>query len=502
MTDPRPTRPAGLASGELGRRTIASGLAAVLARIVHSGLLLGASMVLARLLTPADFGVFAMAVPLGALGTAFANHSFQTVILQRPDTRPADVDSLFWFAAQVNLLVAGIMVAVGWGLAQWYGEPRLVPVVAGWAIAIYFLTLTGFQEALLKRALRFPAVLLVQLVGVAVSVVASIWAAVHGAGHWALLIQILVMEGCRAVGIHWLGGWRPRRPVDADPTAVASMRRSWRALNGLRMATWINDQPDLVAVARMGDATVLGLYDTARRWTRYPFEEPFFSVTEVAVASLSQLRGDHDRFRRFVTRGFRAILTITLPVVALVGAEAPSVVRVLLGPQWGSAAPFARLLAVAAFAAAVARVTEWIALAQGRSERLLRWSLIVRAPILVAAVLLGSRHGALGVALALAVVEVALAGITIIYNVRHSGLAVGEVFQAIARPLIASLLAVAALTWLGGALPGEPGGARLALALLIHSAVYVTAWVGLPGGIAAARETIAALRERGPAVVK
>lgn len=482
----------------MGRRTLAAGLVALLTRTAQSALLLGSSLVLARLLTPADFGIFAMVAPLASLGSDFGNQSFQTAVLQRPEANRADVNAMFWFAARVNLVIATAVAAAGWGLADFYDEPRVIGVAAAWAAAIYLVTLTAFQEAQLKQAMRFPAVSAVQLVSVAISVAVSIAAAARGAGYWALPIQVFVMEACRAIGIHSLSGWRPSRQNGASPGSIAAMQRSWRALAGLKMATWINEQPDLAAVGRIGGASAIGLYGTARRWARYPFEEPFIAISDVAVASLSRLSTEADRFHRFVTRGMLAMLTISLPAIALVGVEAPSVVRVLLGPQWALAVPFMRLLSVAALGSALARTSQWICLARARTDRLLRWSLLVQAPAVLIAVLLGRTWGPLGVAAALAAAQVILAVPAIAHNVHGSTIGLGTALRAMGRPLAASLLSAAVLIGLGDRLPHNPGGPRLALAALIYVVGYVGAWLAMPGGVTAARETLAALQDLRP----
>lgn len=499
MTEPKAETATELASDELGRRTVASGLVALLARTAHSAMLLGASLVLARLLTPADFGVFAMVAPLGSLGTEVGNQSFQTAVLQRPEANRADINAMFWFAARVNLLIATAVAAAGWGLASFYHEPRVIGVAAAWAAAIYLVTLTALQEAQLKRAMRFTEVSAVQLVSLAISVAVSIAAAARGAGYWALPIQVLVMEACRAIGIHSLSGWWPWRQNGPSPGSLAAMQRSWRALAGLRMATWINEQPDLAAVGRIGGASALGLYGTARRWARYPFDEPFIAISDVAVASLSRLSTEADRFNRFVTHGMSAMLTISLPAIALVGVEAPSVIRVLLGPQWALAVPFMQLLSVAALASALARTSQWICLARARTDRLLRWSLLVQAPVILLAVLLGWNWGPLGVAEAMAAAQVILAVPAIGYNVQGSTIGVGEALRAMGRPLIASLLAAAILIGLGDRLPDSPGGPRLALASVVYLVGYAGAWLAMPGGVTAARETLATLWDLRPA---
>jgi PST family polysaccharide transporter len=472
----------------------------LVARTAQAVLSLGAVVVLARLLTPNEFGVFAMVVPLGIIADSLAKTCFQTTLLQRRDLTEQDISAFFWFAARVNLLIVGGMVAVGFALARFYAEPRIGGVAAAWALLIYLLTLTSFQEGLLKRELRFPTVLLLQLAALVIGLAAAVTAAWRGAGYWSLPIQILVMDVSHAIGVFAVSSWRPQWTVDVNGQNVAEMRRSWRALVGLTLATWVNEQPDLVAVGRVGGAFVLGLYDTARRWSWYPFREPFLALTDLAVASLSRVHGDPERFRRVASRAILVMLTVSMPVIALVAVESPSVVHVLLGDKWQPAIPFLRLLCVVAFAGSLARVTQWIYLSQGNAGRLLRWSLFIQAPAVGVAVLAGLPWGPLGVTRSMAVMSSVLVLPGVAYGVRGTPLTFIDVMRVAARPALASLMAAAIVAVAGGVLPNDPGLRRLAASLSIYAAVFVIAWLGIPGGIADTRALASAFREFRPAV--
>ncbi|MBL0172134.1 MAG: alpha/beta fold hydrolase [Gemmatimonadaceae bacterium] len=267
-----------LQPAEFRRRTIVSGFAVLVARISQALVSLGAAIVLARMLMPDDFGVFAMVVPLGIIATGLSGRCFQTALLQRPALTDADLGTFFRFAVRMNLFIAASMLAAGVALSRFFDEPRVTGVAAMWAALVFLLTLTTFQEALLKRRLLFPRITLVQLLALVLGVAAAVTAAWQGAGYWSLPIQLLVTEVTRAVGIFVLSDWRPRWVAHSAPDDITELRRAWRALGGLNLAAWLNDQPDLLAVGRVGGATVLGYYDTARRWSWYPFEESFLTV--------------------------------------------------------------------------------------------------------------------------------------------------------------------------------------------------------------------------------
>ena len=489
-----------LDTAEFRRRTVVSGLVVFGVRTIQSVLSLGAAIVLARLLTPEDFGVFAMVMPLGVIATGLAGHCFQTALLQRRELSDQDASAFYWYAARINLLVSACMVAVGFALSRFYGEPRIVGVTVMWAVLIYLLTLTCFQEALLKREMRFARILFLQLATLVLGITASVIAARRGAGHWSLPLQILVMEVARAIGVFFLSAWRPRWKVDSNGPQVAEMRRLWRGLAGLRLATWVNEQPDLVAVGRFGGAAVLGLYDTARRWSWYPFEQPFFALTEVAVASLSRVLGETARFNRLASRAILVMLTVSMPAIAFVAVETVSVVQVLLGERWLPSVPFIRPLCVVAFAGAVAHVSEWIYLSHGNTGRLLKWSLFIKTPTIVLAVLVGVRWGALGVAMAMAVASTLLMLPAVAYGVRGTSLSFGDVIRAGARPALSSLFAAAGTVLLDAVLPTDAGARRLVASLGVYVVAFVVAWFAMPGGATVTRSLASSFREFRPPV--
>jgi PST family polysaccharide transporter len=471
------------------RQAIVSGGVAWLTRMVQAVLSLGAAVVLARLLTPDAFGVFAMVVPVGVIANQLAGQAFQTALLQRRELTDEETSAFFWFAARGNLAIAGAMVVIGFGLAAFYREPRVAAVVLAWAGMTWLLTITTFQEALLKRAMRFPAVMAAQFTGLVMGIACAIFAARAGAGYWALPIQLLVMETVRAAGVAHVSRWTPRRPGAGTPGA-SELRSAWRSLVGYKLATWVGDQPELMAVGRVGGAHVLGLYDTGRRWAWYPFEESYTILTDVAVAG-ARVAGDASAIQRFLSHSMLLTLTVSLPVITFVGVTAPDLVPVLLGEQWLNAVPFLRLLCIVAFMGAMSRVCFWLPLASGTPDVLLRWSGFVQAPATVVAVLVGMRWGALGVARAVAVSTTLLVFPCFLVMTRSGPLGLRGLVGAVWRPVVTSLGAGAVVAAVqAGASPWE----RLILGMGVFVPVFAITWFLLPGGAAQAASMVRNVR--------
>jgi PST family polysaccharide transporter len=454
-----------------------------------------AAIALARLLTPEDFGVIAMIVPFVIVTNTMGNQGFQTALIQSHELTPEHASAFFWFAVRANLLLTVGLVGTGFVLARFYDEARVIPLAAAWGLLIWLLTLTSFQEAMLKRDMRFPIVLIIQLAGSGAGIACGIAAARLGAGHWAFFVQVIVVEIVRVPCVYLISGWRPGRSTARGGDGAAPLRSFWRSLAGFRIASWASEQPDRLLVGRLGGAPTLGIYDTAQRWSSYAFAEPFLALSDIAVASLSRVRHDPPQYRLFFAREVRAILTVSLPVIAFMVVEPASVVRVLLGPQWDAAVPFLRLLGVAAFVGSFTRLTQWVYFSSGTTDRLLRWSLLVQTPVLVAAVLAGSLHGPRGVAIGYAAATVALAIPSLAWCVSGTPLSLVAFLRAAARPTVAAVGAALLLVAAAPLLPREIGASRLAASLAVYGLCFLIGWFATPGGPGAARELIVAVRE-------
>jgi PST family polysaccharide transporter len=279
-----------------------------------------------------------------------------------------------------------------------------------------------------------------------------------------------------------LVSWRPQWSGRASTPRAAEMRTYWLGVLGARITSWIGDQSDRVTVGALGGASIAGLYDSAKRWAWFAFFELFIPLTDVAVATLSRVRNDAERFRTYVRQALLPIVAVTMPVAAFMFVEARLVLRVILGDQWLGAAPFVRWLCIALVGATVIRLMWWVYLATGRTMRQLRWSLVT-TPVTLAAVLVGGLgYGAVGVAAGLAVATFLLAIPSILNAVHDTPVTLGDCLGVIALPLAAAAIGAGILMFLDTRLPAAPPVVALALRLAVFAALYTLGWFTLPGG--------------------
>ena len=366
----------GTVSAGLRERSAASGVIVVSGRAVQVLLRLIAVATLARLLTPADFGVRALVLPLIILTNSVMNLRLNVAALQQEDLDSDGLGRVFWLSLRFNLLIVLIAAALGPLLGEVYGDPRVIGVTAAWAAAIYILNLGAFHEALLKRQMRFGVTTLIETLAMFVGMIVAILAASLGAGYWALVLEIGVLALVRSTGAWIASPWRPPPRTRGKPDErVTEMMRFGRNLAGFQVLQWIGSQTDRVLVGLFGGAHVVGLYDGARRWGWLATTELDGSITEVAVSSFSRAQEQPSNLRRLVRGAISATLFLSLPVTAFLFLEAEGAVRILFGERWLGAVPFLKYMCFGAFFSALSRPTSWIFTSLGRTRRQFRWGL-------------------------------------------------------------------------------------------------------------------------------
>jgi O-antigen/teichoic acid export membrane protein len=374
------------------------------------------------------------------------------------------------------LLIAALAPAI----ASLYGEPRLVLITLGLAGAFLFAGLAVQHQALLRRQLRFRALVAIDLGSRAVGIAVAIFAAVRGAGVWALVLMATVTALANAIGVWMACDWRPGRPrrrcgVGGMLAFGGNLTVSHVVNNGARNL-------DNVLIGSVWGASLLGAYSKAYQLLLLPFQQFVSPVTAVALPVLSRLQNEPARFRRYFRGGMMVITALGMPVVAFAFVNARALTLVVLGDQWTAAAPIFMALAPAAFVETFSAANGWAIVPMGRTDRYLR-CVIGSAAVIMAAIAIGLPWGPIGVACGYSVARVGLRLPQALYSFHGTPLTLGDLGAAIWRPAAASLIA-AALLWAvstSSAWPVE-SGPRLAAGLPVYGAAYGLLLVLLPGG--------------------
>ncbi len=464
----------------LPRRSVRSGAVVLVGQLATVALGFVSAAVLARLLTPEDYGLLAMASAFVALITTVADLGLAQATVQRREVNDAQVNALFWLNAGLGATATAIGCAMAHPIAWFYREPRLVPVVMGLSLAFLLSGLAAQHRALLQRRMRFAALSIIDTGSMAAAIAVAIAAAAMGAGHWSLVLLAVGSSAFRTAGLWTVSRWRPGRPAKAE--GLGSMVRFGAYLSGTSLFGTLAKNGDRILVGRFFGPAMAGYYFNAWRLLLMPVAQLNVPLSTVALPTLSRLQDDPEQFRLYYRRGVEVIAALAVPgvLVCLLGAD--HLVPMLLGDQWGDSIPIFKALAPAALVASLNVVTAWVYIPLGRTDRQFRWQ-VFRSICVVIGYLIALPWGPLGLAISFSVTSCLLRGPAILYCFRGTFLRISDVVDATWRVAVAAA-AASAVAWPLAIRLGSDGGhlPRLLAIAATFGVAYVLAWLLVPGG--------------------
>lgn len=397
------------------------------------------TVVLARLLTPVDFGLVAMVTAVTAIAAGFADLGLTEATIQRKEISHDQVSTLFWINVAIGLLLTLLTAAMAPVLAWFYREPRLTGITLVVSLTFLLGGLRGQHSALLKRQMRFSSLAVRDVTSSAIAIPVAIIMARHGAGYWALVALPLTLNLTQMV-ISWLMvNWRPGLPRrDAEVRSLVSF--GGNVATSYVIFNWICSA-DNVLIGWYWGAGPLGLYSRAYNLLMLPLNQINGPAANVAIPAFSRIQGDPDLFARYYLRIVNLILWIIAPLFGFLFVAAKPVIVLILGDKWREAAPVFQILAISALGQVLLQSTLWLFVSRGQSARLLKLLLII-SPIIVGSFVIGLPFGIKWVALSLSLVLLTILPWVLKFTFRGTNLTLQRLGQALLCPVSLCLVGV------------------------------------------------------------
>jgi PST family polysaccharide transporter len=361
--------------------------------------------ILARLLTPADFGVFAMATPFVWILMTFGDLGLASAVLQQRDLSEGQASAVFLINLVAGIAFGGLFLLSAPMLGSFYGDPEVTHVASALSLMFVFSGFTAVQQALLRRALMFNTLLRAQIAASLASSVLAVIFALKGAGYWALTIRALADPLVYSIVVWTSTGWMPTR-AEWDDTTKALLRYG-RYVVGSSLLFSIGRHANNVFIGWRFGSAELGPFALANRLLLLPAQQISWPLGQVMIPILSRLQGEPDRLKRWYLKLLRLVTFASFPPLFSLAICADDVVHVIAGPQWGPTADILALFAPVAALQVGYASTDWLMRAQGQGHRFFCWTVIDTTAVLLGCVL-GLRWGAIGVAAGLATANVVL----------------------------------------------------------------------------------------------
>ena len=460
-----------------GEQSMRSGTYAVVGRAANLVTQIGSTIILAHLLEPDDFGLFAMMAAVASVTPVLMDLGTRDAAVQKACLTVGEVNALFWLSVGIGLGLTVLVIACRSVIAAFYQDSRLLNIAVVWTLTFLFSSLSLQHTALLRRAMRFDYIYMLEIVSGLLGATGAIVMAWNGSGYWALVFRPVLTAGLYMIGV-WLScPWIPGRP--SPWTEVRSMLTLGAQITVFSITDAIGKSMDRIVLGRLGGAIQVGYYHNASTVYENPLGVFGMSIHTVAIASLSKLRNMPDELRRYWETALSSLTFFAMPVFVILAISGSDVVIVLFGEKWQYAGTLLGVIAIRGPAHVIERSHGWLHVVGGRGDRWVRWG-IFSCLIQVAAVACGIPFGAIGIAAASTIAIYLLAVPAVLYSSYPFGIGVGHLARAVGPQFLGAMCAMVAGFVLHTLyLSDTPVLERIALVTLPSMALYLLVTVGL-----------------------
>lgn len=427
--------------------------------------------ILARLLTPGDFGLIALVTSFVAFLQIFADAGISNAIIHHQNISKEQLSSLYWLNVGVSFFLALLVVVLSPLVAQWYGNPqmKLLMLFAGCTLVVG--ALAQQIRVVAQKNLRFAELAKVELSAACVGFIVSVTAAYNGAGVYSIVFGSLVtaIAGCTLVWNRLADGWRPQFCFKI--TGIRHFLSFGGYMIGNNLANTFNSQIDIMLGGKILGSQAIGLYSMPRDLNLRIAGVINPIVANVGFPVMAKAQHDKVLLKRVYLQTMRMTASVNFPVYCILALFAPEIVHVLLGDKWLDAIPLLRIFAVWGLLRSTGNPVGSLLMACGRADLSFKWNLgllAIMPPIIWAS----SGYGAPGMALAMAVLMVLLYWPNWYFLVRPlCGAELGEYTIQLVVPLGLALSAMLAGYLCAYLFAGDL--MRLVIGILVGTSMYV-----------------------------
>ena len=380
-------------------RAISGGIATTAAGVTRFALSMASIIVLARLLSPADFGLVAMVGALIGFLRVFKEGGLSMATVQKEDVNDAQISNLFWINIGLGALAGLTGAILAPAVAWFFRDSRLVGITVILSSSFLVSGATVQHLALLNRQMRFKIIGFIDVASGAIGLVVAVVMALSGCGYWSLVGSQLAMPVAEFLMASYASQWRPK--AFKRRSGTRAMVRFGASLTTATLLRRIADSSDTFLIGRFYGADAVGLYSRAMALLLRPMDQFIFPFDVVVVPALSRMQEQPDRYRRTFLRVYGTIALLSVPMAGLLLGLAHPLVMILLGRQWEGVVPIFTSFAIAAMYIPLGYAAMWLLTTQGRTKDILTTGWIFSS-ISVVSFVAGLPFGPAGVALAFA----------------------------------------------------------------------------------------------------
>lgn len=318
-----------------------------LERVGHYGIGFVISIILARLLSPEEFGVIAIMMVFITLSNVFIDSGFSTALIQKKDMDEADCCSVFYINIVMGLVIYGILYLASPYIAEFYETDNLPLYLHVFSLVIIIRSFSLVQNALLRKRMLFHLSFRISWVALIISGIVGISMAYSDCGVWSLIAQQLTNAFVTVIMQWYWVKWRPQWLFDLERTK-ALFSFGWKMFCSSFLDTVYNDIYSLV-IGKISDLEMLSYYDRGKQYPKLGMDIINSTIGGVFLPAFSELQDDRIKMKELARRGLKNIMFMVTPALAFLFVFADSIIILLLTEKWLPSVIFVRLCCITFF---------------------------------------------------------------------------------------------------------------------------------------------------------
>jgi teichuronic acid exporter len=431
------------------------------------------TIVLARLLTPGDYGLFAITISVLAVFEMLQEFGLGEAIVQRQNLTARQLNAMFWMVLAISAFLGGLTFAGAGLLGQFYGDPRLASTLRVLSLSFLLNAVGMVPFNLLTKAIDLRRRSLAEALGAAASALVALTLAYLGFGVWALVLGHLGRSVVLNGALFAFAGWIPGRDVAFD--GMKSIVGFGLRMTGTHLVGNLAPAAATFALARLLGASAVGLYAMAQSLAEAPHRISTGMINQVSFPVFSRLQDDRASLTAYFLRISKYLAVVSLPMQVGLMLVAPDLVVVVLSEKWQEMVVPFQIFCMESTLVILTLAASPLLTARGKVDLLLRRSFLSFTGTTLAT-LAGIPFGLVGVAVARLVAMVPIRLSILVPSLRDLGLPFSGFLASLRSPFFASVIMATAVVLVRDLLPESAGHLeRLVVGVAVGAVAYPAA---------------------------
>ncbi|MEM9354947.1 MAG: lipopolysaccharide biosynthesis protein [Pseudomonadota bacterium] len=456
---------------KISQRTARGAIVTIGSQVLLAAMQLINMVVLARLLSPADFGLIAMSTAVVASIALFRDLGLSAATIQQQHLDQDTASGLFFVNIGTALVLMLLICIAAPFVAALLNDPRLTATIIASSGTLPITALGAQHRAQFARNLQFFTTQWIAVAGAAAGSVGAILSAAYGVGYWALLINAWIAAVSQMILLWVWSRWRPTRVHNWS--RLRSSIDFGISVTVSDLIIYFSRQFDKLLVGYRWGGEELGFYSRAYAVLLMPQNLISGPISATLLPGLSRLQNQPAEWRDLLLSAVQITSILTMFVAALLILNAEEMVAIVLGAQWGASADLVEVFGISMIARAVMSQNPWIYLSLGDTKRMIVWQLTT-LPVYLGGIFIGLPYGVEGVAIGFSVAQLLLCLPSVFVAAAGTPVSGGEILRIVWPVGVVTLITILASPLLCTPIKGEAFSVTTAMeSLAITSLVFV-----------------------------